>query len=144
MPHGDQRGLRMRLAQEARRIAAQHEFLDALEATTRAALAVGDAAACDEALLHFESALVAHFEIEERVQFPALHGLAVELDPELAELVRAHGRFRAALAAMRDAVEDVDPDARAAVLAEFEALAAELRTHETHEETLLSDASRLP
>jgi hypothetical protein len=131
----------MRLAQEARRVVAQHQFLDALESSTLLTLERGGVAEMNEALASFENALVAHFAIEERVQFPALHGLDSRFAPELSDLVRAHERFRAEIAALRAQVQA--NGGRPVLLSGFGRLAAELRLHEEREEKLLAEAARL-
>jgi len=128
----------MRLAHEARRIATQHDYLDALESTTRLALERGDPREMGEALRGFDGALDAHFSLEEQVHFPALHGLDGSLGAEIETLVREHGSFRQAMAGLRARIPGVagtglDPG----ILAEFERLAAVLRSHEQREEALL-------
>jgi len=130
----------MRLAHEARRIAAQHGYLDALESTTLRALERGDAAEMVAALRSFEGSLGAHFTLEEKVQFPALHGLDPRLDPELAELVRDHGRFLDQMQAMRAQVDAAGVAHRSQTLFAFGQLASALRQHEEREESILTRA----
>lgn len=133
----------MRLAQEARRIAAQHQFLDALEATTLRVLEQGDAHQMADAIQSFESALLAHFGIEEKVQFPALHGLDPRFDAELTELVRSHERFRSEVRTLCAQVGGRGPNGgRPELLSEFGRLVVALRGHEEREEKLLAEASR--
>jgi iron-sulfur cluster repair protein YtfE (RIC family) len=137
----DQPGLRMRLAHEARRIAGQHAYLAALEATTRVALETGDGAAVARALDVFAGSLEAHFSLEEHVQFPALHGLHPENERDLAELVADHVRFRSALEALQALAAGPDPTARRAeAVAAFGRLTDDLGGHEAREEVLLARA----
>jgi iron-sulfur cluster repair protein YtfE (RIC family) len=130
----------MRLAHEARRIAGQHAYLDALESTTLRALERGDAVEMRQALDGFHGAVDSHFTLEEQVHFPALHGLRTELEPELLDLVREHEQFRSALARLDAGVRRSPPDA-AELAAEFRELTADLGRHEQREEQLLARAS---
>ena len=129
----------MRLAHEARRIAAQHAYLDALESTTQLALQSGDGDAMRRALRAFGGSLDAHFTIEEQVQFPALHGLHPEMGAELAALVTDHDRFRGTVDGLHASVAGGDPVARRGeVLDGFAGLCADLAAHEAREEALLA------
>jgi iron-sulfur cluster repair protein YtfE (RIC family) len=134
----DQPGLRLRLTHEARRIATQHAYLDALAATTRRAVERGDEGEAREALRGFRGALESHFALEEQLHFPALHGLHPALGDELAALVREHGEFRAALERLEQ--EPVG----ASGIPGLEALFASLRRHEDREERLLGTAEAKP
>lgn len=134
-----QPGLRLRLAHESRRIATQHAYLDALEATTLRALERGDAREMAEALRGFEGALDSHFALEEQVHFPALHGLDAALTDEIRDLVREHASFHDTLEALReDAGAGPADRVRPEVLARFGKLAAALRHHEEREEALFA------
>jgi iron-sulfur cluster repair protein YtfE (RIC family) len=136
---GDQPGLRMRLAHEARRIASQHAYLDALEATTLRALERGDPLEMRQALDGFHGSLDSHFALEEQVHFPALHGLRAEFEVELLALVREHQRFRSVLVGLGAQARRSPPDP-AELAAAFRELAAELGRHEQREERLLAQA----
>lgn len=143
MSNGEQPGLRLRLAHEAKRIASQHHHLHALELTTRRSVERGDREEMQAALLAYRGALDAHFDLEEQVHFPALHGLAPALRAQLDELTRDHQRIRAELDRLAQALADGDAVAqRAALLPALANLAADLRTHETREETLLAEATQ--
>jgi iron-sulfur cluster repair protein YtfE (RIC family) len=131
----DQPGLRLRLAHEARRIATQHGYLDALEATTLLSLERGDPSEMRQALHGFHGSLDAHFTLEEQVHFPALHGLRPDFGPELDELIREHGRFRAELHRIEAALHGSASGA-AEALAAFREVAAGLGRHEEREERL--------
>lgn len=139
MTKSDQPGLRFRLAHEARRIASQHSYLDAIEATTLRALERGEALEIRQSLRGFRGSLEAHFDLEEQVHFPALHGLHAELLPELNALIREHERFRAALARLGEGADRSPPDP-AELAAAFRDFAAELGRHEEREEQLLARA----
>jgi iron-sulfur cluster repair protein YtfE (RIC family) len=129
----DHPGLRLRLAREGRRIAGQHEYLGALQATTRAALERGDPAEISNALRGFEGALGAHFDLEEHLHFPALHGHRPDLESRIEELVREHRVFRETLAGLRRQAESPD---RPQLLSDFQSLTAALQRHEALEEDL--------
>jgi len=135
MPSADEQpGLRLRLAQEARRIAGQHAWLASVEATVLRVLQRGTPAEARDALDAYRGALAAHFELEERLHFPALHGLRPELAPAIEALVADHARLRADLEALGARVGTV---ARDAVTDGFRACAAQLLDHEQREEALL-------
>lgn len=135
----DQPGLRLRLAHEARRIATQHGYLDALESTTLRALERGDAREMADALRAFAGALDSHFALEEQVHFPALHGLDAGLAAEIGALVAEHGDFHQTLEALvAHAAAGAADRLRPEVLAGFGKLAAALRQHEEREEALFA------
>jgi hypothetical protein len=124
----------MRLAHEARRVAAQHEALDAFEREVRAAFEIGSASAIAASLRSLERALLAHFAIEEDVHFPALHGLDPGFAAEIQNLVREHVAFREALARL---IADTAATGAGRVAA-FAELADGLRKHENREEALFA------
>lgn len=138
----DQPGLRLRLARASRRLPAQHDFLDALLATTGRALDRTASAEAQEALRGFRGALDAHFQLEEEVHFPALHGLQPGLGAELEALVREHHALRDRLLGLEGrAGREPGP----AVARDFAELALSLRQHESREERLFAvEAQRTP
>jgi hemerythrin len=136
----DQPGLRLRLAHEARRIASQHDYLDALVSTTRSTLEHGERDEVRRALHGFRGAVEAHFDLEEQVHFPALHGADPGRDAQLAELERDHAALRLELADL-EAQARADRE-RAALVGGFDALVDRLASHEAREERLLAEASR--
>ncbi len=142
MAQSDQPGLRLRLAHEARRIAAQHGYLDALEATTLLSLERGDPSEMRHALHGFHGSLDAHFTLEEQVHFPALHGLRPDVEPEIDELIREHARFRDELHRI-EAVLHGSASGAAEALAAFREVAAGLGRHEEREERLLERAGQI-
>lgn len=131
---GDQPGLRLRVAQEARRIASQHRQLDGLHGLVAGALERRAPAQARTAFARFRDALDAHMSVEEELFFPALHGLRPGLEAELAELVRDHRRFRRNLDALAGAFDDGNAAACAKGLASFTAAFSE---HERREERLI-------
>ena len=137
MPPADHPGLRLRLAHEAKRVAAQHEAIDAFEREVRAAFESGEAPALEASLRSLERALIAHFAIEEDVHFPALHGFDPGFAGEIQDLVREHVSFRETLARLI-AERAATPADR---IAAFAALTGRLRKHEDREETLFARSS---
>jgi hypothetical protein len=129
----EQPGLRPRLAHASRRLSAQHEFLDALLATTRRALERSTPSEAREALHAFRGALDAHFALEEQVHFPALHGLEPARGPEIEQLLLEHRALRDQLRVLEG---KVGREPRDGVARDFVDLGAVLRAHETREERL--------
>ncbi len=129
----EQPGLRKRIELEARRISAQHRQLDALYAALVDALQSGAQEQAREDFLRLREALLAHFEVEERTEFPALHGLDPGTEPELDTLIDQHETFRSELRALADcfAAGDVDQAAR-----RLDGLGDRLGEHERNEERL--------
>jgi len=133
----EQPGLRRRLARATRRLSGQHEYLDALLATTRRALERNTPSEAREALHAFQGALDAHFALEEQVHFPALHGLDPARNREIEALVLEHRALRDRLLVLE---RKVGREPRDGVARDFVELGAALRDHETREERLLEAA----
>ena len=145
MTQSDQPGLRLRLAHEARRIASQHSYLDALDEATQLAFESGEPGEMQRALHAFQGSVEAHFAVEEQVHFPALHGLRPDFQAELDELIREHVRFREELHRIEASLRNLGADgAGAHVPAAFRDVAARLRRHEEREERLLARAGEMP
>ena len=132
-----QPGLRLRLAHEARRLAGQHGYLDALVGATRRAIERDAGAEAGEALIGFRGALESHFALEERLHFPALQGLRPELASDLAELTREHARLRASLDRLKRCSDRVE------MTADLDSFSASLRIHEDREERLFDGAGSM-
>lgn len=129
-------GLRYRLRRAVRQIAAQHGHLAQALGALAEAVRLGDQA---RSLGHFDrlhDAVEAHFALEDRVIFPALHGLHPGRGDELSALSEDHERFLAELWRVRERVEaeDFPPGAKA-----LEMLRVALRTHESREERLVGE-----
>jgi hypothetical protein len=135
----DQPGLRMRIGREARRISSQHRQLDTFYEMVVASLSRGQAARARAEFLRFHDALDAHFTVEERIHFPALHGFRPELDRELAELVEQHRAFRGTLDALARHLEEGRLDQCAEQLDRF---VVELAAHEGREERMAEGTAR--
>jgi hypothetical protein len=132
MPPADS-GLSRRLAIEGRRIAAQHAKLGELCVALIEAVAAERLAAARTALATLREGLLAHFDVEERVQIPALHGSNPSLGPRLEKIIEHHVRFRRDLQAFTGTLQRDDLAGLREPLALFVAALAE---HEAQEEEL--------
>ena len=128
-------GLRFRLKRAARQIGEQHRDLDKI------CLELGEAiedGAVNDALDSFQrycSVVAAHFNLEEGVFFPAIHGLHPEQGDELESLSRDHGEFSKELQQMAEQMLRSGVEAFAnSFQTHLQALAA----HEAREEQLVS------
>ena len=135
------RGLAQRMQREAARISSQHRQLDDFHDVVSAALARGDAAGARSAFERFADALEAHLSLEDEFYFPALHGLARELTPELVALSEEHAALRTGMRSVADCLATASPDACASALAGW---IAELSAHERREEALLARVQQPP
>lgn len=127
-------GLQHRVKRLVQQIADQHRHLMALRGEIDAALERGARRDAGTKLARFETALAAHFELEQRSFFPALHGLARSRSAELEALEREHEGF---LAELRALAADVDRADAGATRMAFERQVAALRDHEQREERLV-------
>ena len=89
-----QPGLEVRMHVEARRIASQHRQLAEMRERAVTALQERSVERGRVAFARFSEALHAHFDLEERVYFPAARGLRPELEGELQALVEDHACLR--------------------------------------------------
>lgn len=137
-----QTGLRHRLRRALRRVEAQHQHLRPLLAEAEEASRVGADGPLRERLTRFCDALRAHFELEDQVIFPALHGLSPASQARLETLSDEHGVFLSELLSLQGAAAGSAAEA-------LPRLRAALGEHERREEQLLesivgSDALRGP
>lgn len=132
-------GLQHRLRRLSQQIADQHRHLAGLRDEIEAALARGAASDARRELKRYETALAAHFELEQSLFFPALHGLSPAHASGLEALEREHAGLHADLRAIGAGVEERTPDASREP---FKRWLARLRDHERREEILASEISR--
>ncbi|MEN8183765.1 MAG: hemerythrin domain-containing protein [Myxococcota bacterium] len=130
----EQPGLRLRVAQESRRISSQHRQLDALHALVAEALEQVDAARAGQCFLRLKDALDAHMSLEDELYFPALHGLRPDLEGELTGLARDHQRFRAELETL---TRHFDAGELGISQAGLDRFAGAFAAHELREESLV-------
>jgi hypothetical protein len=92
-------------------------------------------AEAQDAMRGFRGALDAHFQLEEEVHFPALHGLQRDVEAELEALVLEHHALRDRVLVLEGrAGREPGPT----VAQEFTDWARSLRQHETREERLFA------
>jgi iron-sulfur cluster repair protein YtfE (RIC family) len=128
-------GLRHRLRRALRQMVQQHEHLRALHRRLDDALERGAVDAVHAAAERLHAALTAHFELEDAVIFPAIHGLAQRSVHDLNALAREHRRFLAELERLR---EQLDAAALVQFASAYRAFSAAVGDHERREEALLS------
>jgi len=135
------RGLKLRMQGEERRISSQHRQLgDLFEHVTESVARGGARKAVGDFLL-FSTALDAHMSVEEDIYFPALHGLRNDMANELQELIREHELMRAELSQIRAVLSTAD---RGAAFAAIDQLADFLNRHERGEEELIARVTEGP
>jgi hypothetical protein len=128
-------GLRYRMRRALRQIGDQHRQLQEIRGRLRAALAAGDGRELRDAFVRYRHAVGAHFELEDGVFFPALHGLHPEAQERLEALGREHVGLLAALQELAPLVEAGALDGFGAA---FDAFGAQMVEHEKREEDLVS------
>ncbi len=129
------RGLHYRMRRALRQIADQHRQLGQIEAHLEAAVACGDRAALRDAFVRYRHAIGAHFELEEGVFFPALHGLDPGQEAPLEALGHDHLHMLAELQRATPLLEAAGLDGFGAAFAAFR---AGLAAHEGREEGLVA------
>jgi hypothetical protein len=137
----DDKGLRMRMRGEERRISSQHKQLGELFDRVLASVNGGGPRLALNDFLLFSTALEAHMAVEEDIYFPALHGLREDVGDELVELVSEHVQIRGELRRVQNRLNDGDEaEARKAL----DDLASLVGRHEKKEEILLARISEGP
>jgi hypothetical protein len=126
-------GLSRRLRIEARRMTKQHERLGLLWTALLEPLANDDLEGARRPLAVLADGLVAHFSVEESVEFPALHRGDPARTAALQRIIEEHVDYRKALERMRALEAANDLEGLAAAAAE---LAASMSDHEAREEAL--------
>jgi hypothetical protein len=131
-------GLQHRLKRVAQQTVEQHRQLAAIQRELVRALAGDAPAEARGALERYAAALRAHFELEQGVVFPALHGLAPERTPELDALEGEHALFLGELVELaRQVAAAPSENARQSLARHLE----RLREHERREESLVAASS---
>ena len=130
-------GLRHRLDRALRRMEEQHRQLREINDALDGAVASGVPGDIERWLGRFAEALTSHFELEESVVFPALHGMTASLQPQIRELEHDHGSF---LERLRGLVEAGSPGGGSTLIDALAGLRQRLRDHEGVEERLVERA----
>jgi len=123
-----------RLRRAARKIAEQHRDLSRLEAQLRQVIAAGDPEPVERALVRFEAALGAHFDLEEGAYYPVHEQLDAAEAARLRELTDDHGRLRAEAAQLFDILK---ADGLRAFSRAVSTFSHDLAQHEAREEQLM-------
>jgi iron-sulfur cluster repair protein YtfE (RIC family) len=129
-------GLRLRVKRAVRQMSDQHRHIRAIHGSIRDALARGGASDAEAALDRLQSAMEAHFALEDEVFFPALHGLRPEFAEALETLSREHAEFAAGLRRM---IADLQASGVEALQNGFEAYTRALVDHEGREEEIVTE-----
>ena len=135
----DQPGLAKRLGFESVRISSQHQKLNELYAALRRELERGQLHNAIVCFGRMRDALEAHFEVEDRVYFPAVRGFLPNRVALLDKLWSDHEVFRTELVQIDRVLEAHDLDETGALLRR---LVARLLTHEQEEDELLDEIKR--
>jgi hypothetical protein len=128
-------GLRYRLRRALRQIGEQHRQLKQIHERLVAAVASGERGEARDGFVRYRHAIGAHFELEDGVFFPALHGLHPEEREELEALSRDHAGLLVALQRLLPLLEEA---ALGRFGFAFAAFRSELAQHEQREEALVS------
>ena len=134
---GMRTGLAHRLRRTEKQIVDQHRHIREIGRELDQAAEKGRSAEVRTWLHRLEEALSAHFELEEDVVFPALHGLAPSQGDALEGLVREHGELLVTLRHVRETTSEAE---QGDVSDELPALRARLGDHERREEALVKAA----
>jgi hypothetical protein len=137
----DDKGLRMRMRGEERRISSQHKQLGDLFDRVLASMDGGRPRLAVNDFLLFSTALEAHMAVEEDIYFPALHGLRDDVGGELVELVSEHVRIRGELSRVQKRLNGGN---RVAAQQALDDLASLVGRHEKQEEGLLARIAEGP
>ena len=132
-------GLHLRMHYECERIRSQHTQLGELHQLVARALDRGEVHSARRSFERFEEALRAHLEVEERIYFPALHGLRPSLAEDIARLVREHDAIVALLPGLRGLLRAGEMELSRERLRDLARLISE---HEAQEEILIEDSLR--
>ncbi len=128
-------GLRYRMRRALRQIGEQHRQLRQILDRLEAAVASGDRPELRNAFVRYRHAIGAHFELEDAVFFPALHGL----HPEEGESLEAlSGEHLGLLAELQHLAPLADAPALDGFGIAFSGFRAQLGAHERREEALVA------
>jgi len=129
-------GVRRPLRRALQRVEEQHRSLREIAVELDRALPSGSRESVELWLTRMRDGLAAHFELEEKVVFPALHGLDPATMREIEQLERDHRRFLDGWGALLGR----EPSDGAIAPANLKELLELLAAHEVREEQLLARA----
>jgi hemerythrin len=128
-------GLRHRVKRAVRQMSEQHRNIRAIHGSIRGALERGGVQDVRAALDRLQSAMEAHFALEDEVFFPALHGLRPQFGESLETLSREHVGFSETL---RKLGADLEASGVETFQSAFEAYSEILAAHERREEQIVT------
>lgn len=128
-------GLRYRMRRALRQIGEQHRQLHEIHDRLRAAIASGERGEARDVFVRYRHSVGAHFELEDGVFFPALHGLHPEEQGGLEALSRDHVGLLGALQRLLPLLEDAALERFGAGL---DAFRGDFAQHERLEEALVT------
>jgi hypothetical protein len=131
-------GLQRRMKRLAQQTADQHRHLTVIQRELAAALEGGGRADSHGLLERYRAALSAHFDLEQSVFFPALHGLAPARTPDLDALEHEHASFLSELGRLAG---EIGAGRAAVCRASLASHLETLRAHERREEALVNAIS---
>ena len=135
--NGMRTGLQHRIDRAVHQMESQHRHLRELGDQIDRAVAAGHDAEIERWLQRFRDALRSHFELEETVLFPAVHGLAPEALGRLHGLEADHKNLIAAIDPLIQAPAVPGAETRIDVLGRVR---SRLHAHERREEALVHGA----
>lgn len=135
---GDAPGLRHRLQRAARRVADQHHAIADLYRAISDGIAENPKSELRAGFDRYRLALMAHFELEEAIFFPAVRGADASQNVRIRQLIEIHSRMRTELAHLANSIESLPTDEFSRRLVGFATI---LGSHEREEETLLTRVS---
>ena len=133
-------GLRYRLRRALRQIGDQHRHMRDMHRVLGQTLADGDRRDARDAFVRYRHAIGAHFELEDEVFFPAIHGLHPEFTEALEALARDHELYLDELKRMS---EQLDAETLESFARSFQRFSQALGEHEQREERLVRQVASL-
>jgi iron-sulfur cluster repair protein YtfE (RIC family) len=133
--------LRDRLKRAAGQIQIQHRRLEPLFEALSSALASGTSRDAQTAVFRLDGAIKAHFLLEEKIVFPAIHGLSSQHHAELEALAKDHRGLGEAFQAVVDLILEARLDLAAQSL---EKCWLAIKDHEYREEAFLNALDSAP
>ena len=127
--------LRDRLQRASGQIQTQHRRLEPLFEDLRRALTRGTSRDAQTAAFRLDGAIRAHFLLEEKIIFPAIHELCSQSDSELESLSRDHRGLGMALQAVIDEILEAQFDL---AVQSLEKCWLTIKDHEDREEAFLN------
>ena len=127
-------GLKFRMQRAEHQMRAQHRHLNPFFEEIESALARRDRGPLQGCLERLTEALEAHFDLEDDVLFPALHGLSPDSESEIRQLSRDHSALLDELEKLFDSLRGKELEAFEEGLRHFR---SNLRSHEEREEQLV-------